>query len=344
MAGSGAHQTEEYAPAGGEAPSHHSLESAVHWFAALRDGAADDRLRREWEDWIARSDEHRRAWAYVESIAQRFAPLHATGDPGAAASTLQRLRGHRATRRRILGGIAAMIGTGLLSWSGYRLTPLPQLVATLRADLRTGTGEIRKLVLDDGSRLWLNTASAVNVEFRPNERRLYLLAGEILVDTAADPARPFIVDTARGGVRALGTRFTVQDRDQDTLIAVYQGAVEVSPRGHDHSARIPEGRQVAFSEHAIGEPQAADRAREAWADGMLLAEDITLGDLIRELARYQHGHLGVSPEVAHLRVLGGYPLKDPEKVLSMLEEILPIRVRRPLPWWTSIEPAADTWS
>jgi transmembrane sensor len=43
--------------------------------------------------------------------------------------------------------------------------------------------------------------------------------------------------------------------------------------------------------------------------------------------------------VAGLPVFGSYPIADPDRALAMLETVMPIRVRRRLPWWTSIEPA-----
>jgi ferric-dicitrate binding protein FerR (iron transport regulator) len=71
------------------------------------------------------------------------------------------------------------------------------------ADLRTATGEQKSF----GTRLVLNTASAVDVAFSSNERLVKLVAGEILITTGRDPSpdfRPFILQTRQGNVRALG--------------------------------------------------------------------------------------------------------------------------------------------
>ena len=66
---------------------------------------------------------------------------------------------------------------------GWRYTPLPHAVAALRADHHTSTGQRQRLVLADGSRVWLNTRSALDVDYRRQERRLIVLDGEILVQT-----------------------------------------------------------------------------------------------------------------------------------------------------------------
>ena len=158
----------------------------------------------------------------------------------------------------------------------------------------------------------------------------------MLVDTAQDSTRPLVVDTLHGRLRALGTRFTVRLLDEATCLAVYGGAVEVRSIG-GATRIVSAGSQVTFSATVIDKTEAADPAREAWSRGVLLAENMALQDVVAELNRYHHGHIGVSPEVAQLRVLGGYPLHDADKTLRMLAAVLPLRIKRTLPWWTSIE-------
>ena len=86
---------------------------------------------------------------------------------------------------------------------------LPQSPVQHRlADLRTGTGEIRDLRLTEGTRLVLSSATAVDVLFDAEVRRLHRVGGEILVESATEPpaadgrrARPFVVETIDGRVR-----------------------------------------------------------------------------------------------------------------------------------------------
>lgn len=74
--------------------------------------------------------------------------------------------------------------------------------------------------MPDGTRVWLNTATAFNEDYRADQHRLPLLRGEILIETAADARRPFFVDTPHGQMQALGTRFTVRLDERQTLLAV----------------------------------------------------------------------------------------------------------------------------
>lgn len=311
--------------------SHAAMRQAAEWFALLRSGEASDSDRHAWQAWLDQKREHRDAWAHAETVARRFEPVRSPELRHAATDTLHGARAKSLPRRRVLGALAILGGGALLGVEAWRAHPV-----YLLAQYRTGTGELRSLTLADGSSVWLNTASAFDTDYSASLRRLRLLDGEMLVDTAHDSTRPLVVDTAHGRLRALGTRFTVRLLDGATYLAVYGGAVEVRSSG-GATRIVKAGSQVTFSATAIGKTEAADPAREAWSRGVLLADNMTLQDVVAELKRYHRGHIGVSPEVAQLRVLGGYPLHDLDKTLRMLAAVLPLRVRRPLPWWTTLE-------
>lgn len=319
------------------APSHEAMQQAAEWFALLRSGAATAQQHDDWRIWLESRGEHHQAWQYVEIISRRFISLQSAPDPRPVVTSLQALSGKSRQRRQWLSGIAVLAGATLLGWPILTRTPLAGAVMAWTADYHTGVGEVREITLADDTRVWLNTASAFNVDYQAALRRLQSVVGEMLIETAADAARPFVVDTGQGQLRALGTRFTVRLADSETFLAVYAGAVEIRTADTGRVRIIEAGQQTRFNRAVIALPEAAGHGREAWTRGVLLAEDIPLRELIAELNRYCPSHLGVAPEVAELRVLGGYPLHDSDKVLAMLEAVLPIRVRRTLPWWVSIE-------
>ena len=100
---------------------------------------------------------------------------------------------------------------------------------------------------------------------------------------------------------------------------------------------IEAGQQTTFSQDRIQPPTSADHAREAWAQQLIVANDISLASLVEELSRYQYGHLAAAPAVAELRVMGTYPADQPELALAMLEKALPIKINRLLPWWVTLD-------
>ena len=319
--------------------AHEHLEAAADWFARLRDGEADEAVRQDWRRWLAQHSDHQAAWDFVTSVGRRFAPLQAEGQSDVASSVLRGQRKKRATRRQVLTGLVGGAGFSVLGWAAYRFTPLPASVTAWLADEHTAIGEIRELALADGVRLWLSTASAIDRVAAVDAERIALRQGELFVAMSGEAGDPLHIATEHGEMRPLGTQFAVRRQADATLLAVFEGEVTLRTAESAETRQIAAGEQVVFTATEIGATKAADPARKAWTRGVLLAKDITLGELAGELARYQRGHLGVAPEVADLRVIGGFPLRDPDKALDMLAEILPIRIHRALPWWTTIEPA-----
>ena len=321
-------------------PSHQILEQAAQWFALLRSGAASAAEQRKWQQWLDRAPEHQQAWQYVERVGRRFAPLHDSPDRDAAVRAYGQAATHAPRgRRAALLSLAGLLGGGL-AWGAWRYTPLPAVASTWGADYRAGVGETRRIALPDGTQVWLKARSAFNIDYTATQRRLQGLTGEMLIDTGRDPLRPFFVDTQQGRLQALGTRFTVRQEAGDTLLTVFEGAVKVDAASSGASGIVPAGRQLRFTADALQAMTQADPAREAWTHGVLVADNLPLSEVVAQLQGYRHGHLGVSPKVADLRVFGSYPLHDADRALDMLASVLPIRVRRTLPWWISVEPQA----
>jgi transmembrane sensor len=318
-------------------PSHAVLEQAAHWYALLRDGKAPAQDRVRWQAWLGSDATHQAAWRYVEDIGRDFEPLRGRADARVAADTLSVATACIHTRRRALAGIAAVAGGVSLGWLSWREAVLPAGVMAWGADHRTSIGERRDIALADGSRVWLNTASAVNVSINATERIVALVEGEVFIATAADASRPFFVQTECGQMQALGTRFNVRLDADRTLLAVYEGAVEIRAAAAGATHVLAAGQQANFNAREIFATETADPAREAWTQGALVADSISLRQVVDELRRYRRGHLHVADEVADLNVYGSFPVQEPERVLRMLASVLPIRIEQPLPWWTSIE-------
>lgn len=319
--------------------SHTSLQQAAHWYVLLHDENTTDQQRAQWQAWLDQQGEHQDAWRYVERVGQRFAPLQSDNERESASAMLRATDHSSFSRRQGLKTLMVLGASSLLGWGAWRTTPLPRLVGSWTSDFSTHTGEIRDTILADGTHLWLSALSAVDAEFTADQRLLHLRFGEVLIDTASDARRPFLIDTRHGRMRALGTRFGVKQMENITRLNVYQGAVEVCTGESAQTEVVNAGYQVDFSHLAINAQRPAQITGESWIHQVLTAENMALGQLVDELGRYRHGYLGCNPVVASLPVIGAFPLNDTEQALRLLSAALPIRVQRLTDWWVSIEPA-----
>lgn len=305
------------------------LQEAARWFAVLQCEAVSEADRDAWRAWLT-TPEHARAWQRVEQISGRLEPL--SGDPFSPAATAL-LRRPQPGRRQALKTLSILCGGGALALAAGRLP-----WRSWAADQRTAVGEVRDWRLSDGSQLWLNTDSAVDIAFEAPTRTLSLVRGEVLMQAVAEP-RPLLLRTAEGRLQVHdAAQFSLLQRDGRSQLNVFAGAVEVQLAEPGQSRTVVQGQQVSFDDQRIDSGRPVQLGRQAWARGVLLADNLRLDEFVAELARYRQGYLGCDPRVAGLRVVGAYPLADTERVLDALASTLSLRINRRLPWWISLEP------
>ncbi len=157
-----------------------ALKMAAHWYALLCDEHVTDRQRQQWQAWHQQHDDHRWAWQRVEALQSQL-----QGVPGKFSyRALDRAGRQSAIDRRTPAEEPAAVarrGRQRLPFTSRRSA------GELRADYRTATGEIKPIVLSDGTQLVLNTASAVDVHYDDRQRLIRLHAGEISLVTGRDP-------------------------------------------------------------------------------------------------------------------------------------------------------------
>jgi len=307
-----------------------ALKMAAQWFALLCDENVTEHQRQQWQAWHQQNEDHRWAWQRVEALQSQL-----QGVPGKFSYRTLDQAGRQSTldRRTLLKSLLLLLGVGG-SWLGFQ-SPLGR---ELRADYRTATGEIKPIVLSDGSQLVLNTASAVDVRYSAEKRLILLHSGEISLITGRDD-RPFWVESRQGAMRALGTHFLVRENDDQTQLTVLEHAVEAQlAQFPQEKRRINAGEQISFSAVAFGQQQAAGNG-DSWTRGVLSVSQWRLDQVLAELARYRHGRLDCDPAIAGLRVSGSFPLKEPDRALLLLSQTLPIRLQSFTRYWLKVVPA-----
>lgn len=308
------------------------VDQAIQWMITLRFNVADDAATVAFERWLHTSAEHQRVWQRVAAMNDDFSQLPAQVGRHALRGARQRI-----SRREGLKLLGLVVGAAGLTWFGRDYTPLPALMA----DYRTATGERRWVALSDGSRIQLNSASAINASFNTERRLVQLRQGEIVVNTGTDN-RPFWVQTRDGYLRALGTRCLVREEAQGTLLAVQQGAVAVFADSQAASARqvLKPGETVVFNRSGIRPAVANGLDPWAWSEGVISAHNMRLDDFLTELARYRNGVLRCSEAVAGLRVSGTYQLDDTDQVLGLVAQSLKLDVTYRSRYWVTVSPRA----
>ncbi|MET0184064.1 MAG: FecR domain-containing protein [Achromobacter sp.] len=311
------------------------ISRAAEWVARLHGGGSDADVA-ACARWRQANPDHELAWQRMTGLARDIAARAEPIGAGVASQTL-RHAAHQTARRRALHWMLATGGVGL----GASAFAVREPMKVWRADLRTLRGERRVAILDDGTRVELNTDSAIDVHMSAERREIVLIAGEIVVTTGRDDARrPFAVRTRNGLVRPIGTRFQVREMPAPeglVRVAVFDGEVDVVPADATLAPlRVHAGQQTEFSRLRATPAVAALETTLAWGHGMLVADEMPLGEFIAELSRYRTGVLRCDPAVAALPVIGAFPLADTDRVLAMLPQVLPVRIHSVTRYWVTV--------
>ena len=309
----------------------HIDEQAAEWLLQLHEGPLSEAQRLAFESWKQQGPQYAAAAARMEAVIVRVQALRETKSPARAAldaafADKPSRRNKHAMRTLLLACSLALPAAALL------ISPYPQ---RWMADVRNGPGQWQTLHLADGSALTLNGISAANLHFDATQRRIDLLQGEILVEVAHDPARPFIVQTAQGTLRALGTRFVVKREDDVTVLSMLESRVAAQSANAQQTLEVDAGSQALVSANSVRLAGRIDPAsiNDAWRRHQLVVENRPLPEVLDEIARHRAGHLQFDrAALQNLRVSAVIPLNDSDHALQLLAQTLPIKVYTYTPW------------
>lgn len=313
-------------------PDSQVVKQAISWALRLRNNRANVRLRAQCEHWREAHTDNELAWQRVQALQQEL-NSRLTAIPGAhmalenSAQGLDRRQALKVLSGIVLVGSAGWISRDVVGWQRWT------------SDLATATGERHSVQLPDGTRLQLNTDSAVDLDFNPQQRLITLVRGEILVNCGAATPTPLLVKTRQGLFEGIDGRFTVRQEGDCTRLSVVSGSVAI------HSPHTADGLSTqahAGQNYLVNPAQAVlappvDMDVGAWADGLIVTRGMRLADFLTEVGRYRQGYLGCSADISNLRLSGVFRLEDTDKLLAILPKTLPVQVRYRTRWWVSLE-------
>ena len=192
---------------------------------------------------------------------------------------------------------------------------------------QTEIGEQKHVTLTDGSRMFLDTSTRVNVEFDTNMRSVELQYGRANFRVVADPWRPFVVSASNSKIVAAASSLDISRDGGQVSVLVIQGAAEIHRPKFD-ATRLSGGERfvaVADDEGQKDRPSLAPLL--AWQTGQAMFENGRLSDAVAEMNRYSTTKLAiVGSDVGELRVSGIYSVGDNVSFATSISRLLPVRM------------------
>lgn len=294
---------------------------AADW-AVRRDlGSLSAPEQAEFEAWLNADVRHLGAYARAEAVLARLERLSAVG-----REPEEDVPAPAWNRRRTL--LAAGAATAAAAGIGVALVPR----GAQEERLSTEIGQMREIVLTDGSIVSLNTNSEISVAFTEQARNITLHRGEALFEVAKNRSRPFVVSAGGTQVRAVGTSFTVSYLpERPVQVLVKEGIVELQ------RSDVPQAPPVRAAANVraivpLDAPIATTAMPEQklardleWQYGRIALDNETLADAAEEFARYSEVRIVVDPSVSARTVTGLFASNDPVGFAKIAATVLKLQ-------------------
>lgn len=218
--------------------------------------------------------------------------------------------------------------TLILNFSGSKSNDLGY------STISTPKGEQYRVILADGSGVWLNTASSLSFHTSSKssltERRIKLV-GEAYFEVKNDEAKPFIVMSGNQEIKVLGTHFNISAYPDEEFIetTLVEGSIRISAAlpincfgvQAKKTVILKPSQQSALTNHSIHIKDVDTVHALAWKNGQFLFQSQPLENIMLEISRWYDVDVVYDENYLKKRVFGAVMSRSEKlsEVLSVLE-------------------------
>lgn len=173
-------------------------------------------------------------------------------------------------------------------------------------------GKRINLTFSDGTKMFVNAGSHVIYPtlFEKGKREI-VVEGEVFLDVAKDPQRPFIVKVNGFDVKVLGTSFNICAYKEDPVssVVLVNGHVEVKTNKNE-TIQLQPNQLVNITPNGTESKNVEVFEYICWKDNMMLLSGRKSGEIFNRLARYYGYNIEFDHSVEELILQGKLDLNE----------------------------------
>ena len=332
-------------------PSGTIKEQASYWVLVRHSGSWSDAEEAELQAWMRQGVAYLIEYEYALKLWKKLDQFQTSSFP--ARQTAHLLRAKNNEQRKQVRKIQKNAVTGLL------ILCLAVGIKEIRLTdtFHTGVGERKTIILEDGSKLTLNTNTNITVRINDNSRQINLKQGEVYIIAAHEKDRPFDVIAGNGRIRDIGTRFNVYADGKATQVTVAEGKVAVIPDVRitgapffDHllslgtlwfapdnfyqnrnGVELLADEQLVYNAYGETSPPISINHDNviAWHKGRLVFEMASLEEVLTQVQRYYPVKFEYAKDsLKHIQVSASFEIDNLQTILNTLQTTFPIIARQ----------------
>ncbi|KAA8731310.1 DUF4974 domain-containing protein [Acinetobacter qingfengensis] len=283
------------------------IAEAAEWLVEIQEAPLSAKKQQVFEQWRSQSAAHQLAWQQAIQLQKCLADTPYV--------IKQQVLDDQGQQKYLSKFLVLVLCCSTLSIAAFYAQQ-----QAIFADYRTAYGEQQKIILEDGTQIILNSKTAIDVQYTTTERNITLRYGEIYITTAKDQTeyhRPFKVLGKYGSIQALGTQFDVEQRKDQTQVAVLEHAVLIKNQ-HGQQLKLNAGQKIQFNAKQIQMAQSIEPLNYTWRNGLIVADRMSLAQFALAIEKNYGVHVEFSPELEKLIISGTYPTQDLNSLLASL--------------------------
>ena len=294
-------------------------------FRFVNDAPSNERMFRQWEEeWML-------SYKLIPEVSNEWKQLQRRMQVRQSLNSVFSTKHMQLQRFIAVAAIACvLLLSGTYSFYLYRNTE----TADNRFALETAYGEKSKLILADGTVVWLNAGSSLQYagNFNSKNREVFLTGEAYFEVTKQSDGTPFVVKTDQYSVLVKGTKFNVSSYPEDisAKTTLLEGSIDILYKGRHIPVAPGELLSLDKQNGSFSRQKVQASQYKSWTEGRVEYDKITLNELAVRLSRKYDVqiHLGddLEKDIA-FRV----SLRNEETVgdvFHALSEIIPIRYER----------------
>jgi len=200
--------------------------------------------------------------------------------------------------------------------------------------IRTPKGGEYKIVLSDGTKVWLNAATVLQYPstFREQvERRVKLVSGQAYFEVAKDKKHPFIVSSQNQDVTVLGTKFDINTYSNNVKTTLLEGSVRLNfnfnKKANMASLILNPGDQSVNENDMFTKTSTDTSLAVAWKNGRIKFRNAELSSILSEAERWYSIDVKYNGEIPDIQLTGGISRKSNLATLLKLLKLSGIKFK-----------------
>lgn len=299
------------------------LEQALDWLLLMDENGLSETQKIEFEQWKNLSIQHQKNWQKIENVQNKL-KQNTEKIPKSIARDL--LTHQKITQILPLNLMLIMICSVVIASIYFAHEQ------AWTSDYSTTYGEQKEILLNDGTKIHLNSKTAIDVQYGEKQRNIILKFGEIYVETGKDEKhRPFTVLNKDGAMLALGTAFDVRQENEFTTLSVTQHSVEATTQSTNQKIKLETGYSMDFNKTQFYPKQKINIENMLWRHSLMMVDRMDLAEFSKIIEKNYGLKVEADTTLSHqaeLKISGTYPMNDLERLITLLEDTYGLEIKK----------------